>query len=93
MKKLIALLLAVVMVCSFAACATNPGTESTAPSTGASNGTDGMNGTGIMPDASQPMPGTTEAAPGGGASGHSGNNGSGSSSGGNGAGGSSGGNG
>lgn len=33
MKKLIALLLAVVMVCSFAACANNPGTESTAPST------------------------------------------------------------
>ena len=33
MKKLIALLLAVVMVCAFAACANNPGTESTAPST------------------------------------------------------------
>ncbi len=32
MKKLIALLLAVVMVCSFAACTNTPGNESTAPS-------------------------------------------------------------
>ena len=33
MKKLIALLLAVVMVCAFAACTNTPATESTAPST------------------------------------------------------------
>ena len=33
MKKLIALLLAALMVCSFAACTSNPGTESSTPST------------------------------------------------------------
>ena len=43
---------------------TVPTTEGTMPSTGATDGIGGMDetdGTGIMPDASQPMPGTTEA--------------------------------
>ena len=41
---------------------TAPTTEGTMPSTDAAHGTDST--TGILPDASQPMPGTTEAAPG-----------------------------
>ena len=43
---------------------TMPATEGTMPSTGETDGIggmDGTDGTGIMPDASQPMPGTTEA--------------------------------
>lgn len=46
---------------------TLPTTEATMPSTGLPNGTegigsmDGTDGTGILPDASQPMPGTTGA--------------------------------
>lgn len=47
---------------------TAPSTEGTMPSTGTTDGTNGMdgtNGTGILPDASQPMPGTTGGASGG----------------------------
>ena len=42
---------------------TAPTHENTVPTTGATHSTEAT--TGILPDASQPMPGTTEAAPGG----------------------------
>lgn len=42
---------------------TAPTQESTLPSTGETNGTDSTNGTGIMPDTSEMMPGTTGDTP------------------------------